>query len=294
VQQNAVAKPIGLRRSKLVAKGGTWQVIAAAATSCADIVHIELEASLGHVPRAEAVETVRRSLEEMDWSGKEAWVRFRHVDAPGTAEEIARVLPGRPHLVYCAKVRTAEDIRKLDRVVSEAEDMLEIPQGSTQIGAVIERVEALAQVEAIAAASPRMGALMFGANDMSLDFGYRRSGIPGEDDETLMIRSRMVLAGRLAKIDILDCAYMNRGDHDGAELDAQYSARLGFTGKNALTTDQLEGIHRAFVPVDRELIWAREVVVAAAHPDPAQRLVDDDPIDEADLRRAQILIARAG
>lgn len=287
-------RPRGLRRSKLVAKGGTRAVIAAAAASMADIVHIELEGSLGDVPRDAAVDTVRRSLDEMNWSGKEAWVRFRHIDAPGTAEEIARVLPGRPHLVYCAKVKTAEDIRKLDRVVSEAEDRLGLPQGTTQIGAVIERVEALAQVEAIAAASPRMGAIMFGANDMSLDFGYRRSGIPGENDETLMIRSRMVLAGRLAKIDILDCAYMNRADHAGGAADARYSARLGFTGKNALTTDQLEGIHRAFVPADRELQWAREVVAAAAHPDPAQRLVDEDPIDGADLRRAQVLIARAG
>ena len=157
---------------------------------------------------------------------------------------------------------------------------------------MIERIEALNQVEAIAAASPRMGAIMFGANDMSLD-GYRRTGIVGMDHETLYIRSRMVLAGRLAKIDVIDAAYMNRADPASGEADAEFSARMGFTGKTALSAEQIAGIHRAFVPTAKELAWARAVLAAAVEENEALRLVDDDPIDDPDILRARVLIARA-
>ena len=68
------------------------------------------------------------------------------------------------------------------------------------------------------------------------------------DHETLYIRSRMVLAGRLAKIDVIDAAYMNRADPASGEADAEFSARMGFTGKTALSAEQIAGIHRAFVP----------------------------------------------
>jgi citrate lyase subunit beta / citryl-CoA lyase len=283
-----------LRRSKLVAKGGTWEAIATANASAADIVHIELESGFPPEARAAAVETTRRALTEMNWSGKEAWVRFRQVDAAETLTELAYVLGGRPHLVYCAKVKSAGDILRLDRAVSRSEEENGFAPGSTQIGAVIERVEALSNVEAIAAASPRMGAIMFGANDMSLDFGYRRTGVVGVDHETLYIRSRMVLAGRLARIGIIDAAFMNRNDIESSDADAQFSARMGFTGKTALSADQIAGIHRAFVPTPRELTWAHEVLAAASQEDEALRLVDGDPIDAFSISWAETLVARAG
>lgn len=265
----------------------------AAHASDADIVHIELEAGFPEQDRQAAVTNARRALDELDWSGKEAWVRFRHIDTSATIEEMRAVLPGRPHLVYCAKIRSAADIVKLDHAVTALEAELGISPGSTQIGAVIERVVALAQVETIAAASPRMGAIMFGANDMSLDFGFRRTGVVGQDEETLFIRSRMVMAGRLAGIDIVDAAYMDRTDLSAGAADAAFSARMGFTGKNALDAAQVEGIHRAFIPTAREQAWAQEVLAAAAQPDPELRRVDGDLLEPRDIHRAEILVKRA-
>ena len=104
----------------------------------------------------------------------------------------------------------------------------------------------------------------------------------------------MVLAGRLAKIDIIDAAFMDRNDIVSSDADAQFSARMGFTGKSALSGDQIAGIHRAFVPTPKELAWAREVLAAAAQEDMSLRLVDGDPIDAFDISRAETLVARAG
>jgi citrate lyase subunit beta/citryl-CoA lyase len=283
----------GLRRSKLLAKGGTWEVIAEANDSIADIVHIELESGFADQARPAAVEATCRALAEMDWSGKEAWVRFRHIDETGTREEISLVMAGRPHLVYCAKVKTADDIRRLDEAVTACESRYGIDPGSTQIGAVIERIEALYALDAIVSASPRMGAIMFGANDMSLDVGYRRSGVVGENPETLYIRSRMVLAGRLAKIDVLDAAWTNWSNIADSAADAQFSARMGFTGKTALKPAQLAGIHDAFKPSARELAWAEQVVAVSKLEDEHLRIVDGDRIDSADVAWASCLMGRA-
>jgi citrate lyase subunit beta/citryl-CoA lyase len=282
-----------LRRSKLVARGGTWDAIAAANASGADIIHIELESGFAAEYRPTAVEVTKRAIAEMDWSEKEAWVRFRHVGAAETLTDLATILSAKPDLVYCAKVKSADDIRKLDQAVTRYEDENGVEPGSTQIGAVIELVEALANVEAIAAASPRMGAIMFGANDMSLDLGYRRTGTPELEYETLYIRSRMVLAGRLASIDIIDAAYMDRTDIEGSEAGARFSARMGFTGKTALSPGQIAGIHRAFVPTEKELLWAREIISASESPNGPFQLIDGDAVSASDLLRAETLLKRA-
>lgn len=282
-----------LRRSKLVAKGGAWEAIAAANASGADVIQIELESGFPPEHRPAALEATCRSLRELDWSRTEAWVRFRHVDLPETERELAAVIKERPQLVYCAKVKTADDLHKLDRIVSRYENEYGIEPGSIQIGAVIERLEGLKNVEAIAKATPRMGAIMFGANDMSLDVGYRRTNQPELEYETLYIRSQILIAGRLARIDVFDAAYMDRADLEGSEAGARFSARMGFTGKTALAAAQVAGIHKAFVPTQRELEWARAVMAAANGPDGTFGLVDDDVIDVADVARAKVLIARA-
>jgi citrate lyase subunit beta / citryl-CoA lyase len=87
---------------------------------------------------------------------------------------------------------------------------------------------------------------------------------------------------------------MDRDDAEASEADARFSARLGFTGKTALSADQVAGIHRAFVPTAKELAWAREVLSSAAHEDVSLRLVDGDPVDPLDFLRAETLIARVG
>lgn len=283
----------GLRRSKVVAKGGTFEAIQKAHASGGDVIQLELEGGFPPEQRQGAVDATCRALRELEWDTTEAWVRLPSIESPDTLAALPKVLACRPQLIYCAKVKTAADVQRLSQEIDRLEQSLGLAPNSTQVGAVIERVEALAHVEAIASATPRMGAIMFGANDMSLDFGFRRSGTPELAYETLYIRSRMVLAGRLARIDVFDATYMDTSDLEGSEADARFSARMGFTGKTAIGPAQVAGIHRAFIPTDRELTWAKAVVAAEANPDRQKRLVDEDLIDEADHARALNLLGRA-
>lgn len=285
-----------LRRSKLIVPGDRWEMICKARASGADIIHIDLEDGVAPQNKALARATMSRALCELDWSAQEAWVRIDHLDVAATLDDLAAAVPGRPSLIYMAKTQTPDDMRRLDERVTELEAEHGIEPGSIQIGAVIERIRALHHVEAIAAANSRMGAIVFGVADMSNEFGYRQSLLPGQDYETLYARSRMILAARLAGIDVIDAPFPLFRDLEGSEVDARFSARLGFTGKSAITPRQIEGIHRAFSPTEKELAWARKVMDVAQAVETtgtAVSTVDGEMVDKPHFLKAARILARA-
>src|SRR5690606_16327422 len=219
-----------LRRSKLIVPGDKWEMIQKAQKSGADIVHIDLEDGVAPQNKEVAREIVYCALMELDWSGdQEVWIRIDHFDSNGTLKDLDAVVRGNPHLIYMAKAQEPLDMERLDELVSEREAAAGIEKGSIEIGAVIERSRAMDNVEAIAAATPRMGAIVYGVADMANEFGYQQSMAPGADYETLYIRSRMILAARLAGIDVIDAPFPIFRNVENSEIDARFSARLGFT-----------------------------------------------------------------
>jgi citrate lyase subunit beta/citryl-CoA lyase len=270
-------------------------MICKAQASAADIVHIDLEDAIAPQNKALARETMLRALRELDWSRQEVWIRIDHLSNEETAAHLAAAIQGQPSLIYMAKTQTPEDMQRLDELVSAGEARHGIEHGSIQIGAVIERIRALHNVEAIAAASARMGAIVFGVADMANEYGYRQSLLPGQDYETLYARSRMILAARLAGIDVIDAPFPLFRDLDNSEIDARFSARLGFTGKSAISPRQVEGIHRAFSPTDKELAWARKVMEVAASvgsTGTAVATVDGEMVDKPHFLKAERILAR--
>ena len=281
-----------LRRSKLIVPGDKWELICKAHACGADIIHLDLEDGVTPQGRSLARETVTRALRELQWTAQEAWVRIGHFSEDGVKADLAAAVKGRPSLIYMAKVQGPEDMRRLDELVTLAEADAGIELGSIQIGAVIERIQALHNVEAIAAANSRMGAIVFGVADMANEFGYRQSLLPGQDYETLYARSRMILAARLAGIDVIDAPFPLFRDLESSEIDARFSARLGFTGKSAISPRQIEGIHRAFSPTEEELAWARKVLEAEKGGE-AISVVDGEMVDKPHFLKAQRIVARA-
>jgi citrate lyase subunit beta/citryl-CoA lyase len=105
----------------------------------------------------------------------------------------------------------------------------------------------------------------------------------------------MILAARLAGIDVIDAPFPLFRDLDNSEIDARFSARLGFTGKSAISPRQVEGIHRAFSPTDKELAWARKVMEVAASvgsTGTAVATVDGEMVDKPHFLKAERILAR--
>ncbi len=119
--------------------------------------------------------------------------------APGIAameaDLRAVVRPGLRGLVL-PKVDRPEDVTAVDRSLTEQEAGSGVPSGSVRLAAMIESAAGLVQAPAIAASSPRLVALMFGAEDFAVDLGlfsFREGGLMS------YARSALVVAAASAR-----------------------------------------------------------------------------------------------
>jgi citrate lyase beta subunit len=284
-----------MRRSKLIVPALRLDLLEKAARSGADIVHIELEDGVPPDQKAAAREAAADALRELDWRGAEVWVR---VNAPGTqeaAEDIAVVAAATPHAFLVPKVNGPDDVRAVAAHVELAERAAGLSEGRIALAVVIERIRALATVEEIATADQRLTALVLGTDDMSVEYGYRLDR-SGPSWETLYMKSRCILAARLAGIDCIDAAHFYYRDGEGTRRSAEWSAQLGFSGKTCLSPRQVPIVNRAFTPTEEEVTWATAVLEAldnAAANDLSVAVADGMMVDAPHALQARAILERA-
>lgn len=287
----------GLRRSLLITPcDNAWDIMVKAGRSIADVVRLELEDGVLPSRKTEARASCLKALREIDWIDKEVWVRICHFDDGFAEADVDALVQGRADAIIMGKAQTPDDMVRLDAMVTAAEKRHGVPAGEVKIGCVIERIRALGSVEEIARASPRMTAIGCGLDDLSNEYGYRLTREPADALETLYTRSRCILAARLAGISAMDYPFLRYHDEASSEIDARFSARLGFDGKSAISPRQLPGINRAFAPTDKEVAWAKAIMDAvdkAAGSNAAVFVVGGAMIDAPHIIQARRILEKA-
>ncbi len=177
--------------------------------------------------------------------------------------------------------------------VAAALDGLERSEGmevrSIRLYPTIESVRGLDRAAELATCSPRVATLVYGPADLAADLGIPE---PDDRDATLLARSSLVLACRLAGVGApVDGAYTRIQDLEGLERTATWSRRLGFGGKSALHPRQVPVLHRVFTPSEAEVAHARAVVDSLAD-GRAVAMVDGGFVDPAVVARAHDVLAR--
>jgi citrate lyase beta subunit len=284
-----------MRRSKLITPALRPDLLPKAARSGADVVHVELEDGVPLDRKAEAREAAAAAVDEIDWGRTEVWVR---INAPGTAEaaaDVEAVVPKRPAALLIPKVNGPQDVREVAGLVTAAERAAGLPAGLVGLAVVVERIRALAAVEELATADPRVTAIVLGTDDMGVELGYRLDRT-GPSWETLYLKSRCILAARLAGIDCIDAAHFYYRDEDGTRRAAEWSAQLGFTGKTCLSPRQVPIVNRAFSPTEEEVAWASSVIAvldAAAEHRLSVAVADGMMVDAPHAAQARAILERA-
>jgi citrate lyase subunit beta/citryl-CoA lyase len=114
---------------------------------------------------------------------------------------------------------------------------------------------------AIAACSPRVCGLIFGAEDYG-----RELGLPtfreGEARDLLYARSAIVVAAAAAHVQAVDGVWVDLKDADGLLGFARQARRLGFSGMSLIHPSQIEPINQTFSPTSEEIDYAGQVVKA--------------------------------
>ncbi len=184
-----------------------------------------------------------------------------------------------PDFVVLPKTETQADLRLLDELLAAANKQ-------ARLVALIESAAALAQLEAIAMATPRLAALMFGAADMAADLGADTTWEP-----LLGARQRIVAAAALSRVTALDTPYFDIRDGESLAAETTRAIALGFTAKAAIHPDQVAVINAALKPSEAAIGHARMVLAENAK---GVGTVGGQMIDEAVARKARRTLAAAG
>ena len=189
------------------------------------------------------------------------YVRINAIVSPWFADDLEAVVrPGLDGLVL-PKVDTPQELQQADAQVAAREAAAGVAPGSVRYIVAIESPRGLLNVAAIAAASERVAALMFGAEDYG-----RELGLPvkreGEAAELIYARSAFVNGAAAAHVQAVDGVWPDIQDAAGLERDCLQSRRLGFTGKSLIHPGQIDAINRAFSPTPEEIEYSRAVVAA--------------------------------
>ncbi len=217
----------------------------------ADLSLVDLEDSVSPQCKAAARQSARSFFAAV--SDRRRAVRINGLADPEGLRDLLelRTYAIRPDVIVIPKVESPRDLEI-------AEQVLGADYGGATFMAVVETARGIEQALAIAQASPRLEALVFGSADFALSIDA------GLDWEPLRYaRSRLIVAARAAGKYALDSAHFDIGDPAGLDLAAERAKALGFSGMAAIHPRQVAPIHQAFAPDAQTLDRARRIVQAS-------------------------------
>lgn len=217
-------------------------------------------------------------------------VRVNSVASQWFGDDMEAIVGPGLEAVCVPKVEAAADLDPVLAWLERAD-----ADGSVRIIAAIESAAGLLRAPEIAAAHPRVLAIMFGAEDYALDIGLATKR-EGEAAELVYARSAVVVAAAAARVLSIDGVFPDLDDPEGLLADIVQARRLGFSAKSTFNPRQVELINQHFSPTEDELRYARRVVDAfddATRRGDAAVAVGGQLVDLPIVARAQALLALA-
>ena len=294
-------------RSVLATPGSNPRMIAKALASDADVVMIDLEDAVAPDEKAVARSTVAEALRDGDWRGRPRTFRMNALDTPWFVHDLVEVIEGaqgRVDLIVVPKVGRPEDVHTVATILMSLEAAGEA-QHPIAMETQIESAAGLVRCEAIAAASPRVEALVFGPGDYaaSARMPLAAIGMPDRwDTEYPGHRwdyplQRILVAARAAGVRTIDGPYADFRDQDGFRRSCLTVRALGYDGKWCIHPDQVPIANEVFTPDEVELTWARQILDANTDAEREGRgsfALNGQMVDAATLRMARATLARSG
>lgn len=251
-----------LKRSWMFVPGHRQRMIEKAMGINADAIMLDIEDGVAPNEKDAARRLIAEALGGERLPNSPArYVRINAIGHERMDADLEAVLrPGLDGLVL-PKVETAEEVLRVEAILKEREPKLKIAPGSVRLLVAIESPKGLINAPAIAACSPRVIGLMFGAEDYG-----REVGLPtvreGEARDMIYARSALVVAAASAHVQAVDGVWVDLKDTEGLWNFARQSRRLGFSGMSLIHPSQIDPINSVFSPAPEEIDYARKVVQA--------------------------------
>lgn len=311
--------PARLNRSQLFVLASKPETFAAAAKSASDVVMFEIEDGVPPADKPAARRNLIAALNDIDWGRKSLSVRINGLDTPHMYRDLVDLLEApteRLDLIMIPKAGNRSDIYAVDMLVTQIETAM---GRRKRLGfqMMIETAQGLANIDEIAAASPRNDSLHLGQNDLAASLGARMTKVGGANPDYHILTdadaggaraqhwgdmwhyatARLVTAARAAGLRPVDGPFLDAADPAGFRAAATRAAVLGCEGKWATTEPLVEIANEVFSPSERAVATARRLLDAAAEAERAGGggvvMLDGKPIYLPQIKQARTLVAQA-
>ncbi|WP_035292438.1 aldolase/citrate lyase family protein [Clostridium sp. KNHs214] len=247
-----------LRRTMLFMPGNNPGMLQNAGILGSDSIILDLEDAVSITEKDGARILVREAIKNVDYSNVEVVVRVNPLDTefgPKDLDTIARV---KPDVIMVPKA-TEEQIKEVDSKLCQIEREEGFEEGSIKLFALIETAFGLETVYDVIKASKRIEGVLLGGEDLTSDFGVKRTK---QGDEILYARNKVATACRAMRVDAIDTPFTDTNDYEGLRLDTMKAKGLGMTGKSSINPRQIDTIHSVFAPTEDEIKHAVRVLEA--------------------------------
>jgi citrate lyase subunit beta/citryl-CoA lyase len=260
--------PKRLRRCQLSVPGSSEKMMAKAAALDLDYVFFDLEDAVAPDQKKASRAKIVAALNTLDFGRTVRCVRINDTTSQFCFGDIIEVVEGageKLDLIMIPKVLDADDVLFVDKLLMQLEKQLGL-RNRIGLECLIEEVEAMMNVERIAASTPRLEALIFGMGDYSASQGVPIQAIGGgggyPGDIWHYQRQRLAIACRSFGLDAIDGPYGDFGNPDGYREEARRAMTLGLVGKWAIHPSQIAIAQEVFAPTQDEVNRAREMQTA--------------------------------
>ena len=230
------------RRSVLFMPGSNARALDKARTLAADALILDLEDAVAPDMKGAARTQVLAAVRAGGYGRRELVIRVNAPGTPWALDDLAAVADAGVAAVLLPKVESAETVTAAMAALGRTQTvwcMLETPRG-------------ILNAPSIAAASPRVAALVMGTSDLTKDLHARATP---ERVPLLTSLQLCVLAARAAGITALDGVHLDLNDDAGFRAACRQAADFGFDGKTLIHPKQVAVANEIFAPTASDVDW---------------------------------------
>ena len=225
----------------------------------ADSLILDLEDAVAENQKDADRFSLYHTLTTVDYGDTEVLVRINGLDTPHWREDVRVAVAAGADGIRIAKCESAADIRQVEHAVEQAEAEFGMEPGRTLLMAALESPKGVLNSYEICCASNRMLGIALSGGDFRkcMQVSPTRDGI-----EMAAARGHMVLTARAAGVQCFDTVFTDLDDMEGFRREVADNHRMGFDGKSVINPRQIEPLHKAFMPSEKDLRKARATVEA--------------------------------
>ena len=282
-----------------------------------DILLGNLEDAIPTERKLDAREGLIKIAREVDFGETQLWTRINSLDSPWMLDDLVRLvgeIGDKLDVIMVPKVEGAWDIHYVDQLLAQLEAKAGLKK-PLLVHAILETALGVANVEEIAAASPRMQGMSLGPADLAASRRMKTTrvggGHPGylvrtdpdpkgtdaprttaQQDLWHYTMGRMVDACAATGALPFYGPFGAIDDPVGCEDQFRNAFLMGCVGAWSLHPSQIEIAKRVFSPPPDEVLWAKRVI--AAMPDGSGTVMLEGKMqDDATFKQCKVMVTLA-